>query len=254
MENYTGLKEALEWVYHNGETVKQAETSAEIINIDGVKHVKTNRGFEPFNLPEPSSPDKLNIVSLEGLIDFVVKDPDGLFTGESAPKHYAMVRDQKVTILTRLHGRKNTRSIIAECEFTPDRIPFGEYIEAETMFIMLQTRFVQTDARDTVMKVIGNLKQEQNIQTADDGISQRFTIKSGISTNATTVFKNPVPLKPYRTFLEVEQVESPFVLRIKEGGKVALFDADGGMWKLEARRRVREYLDKHIGDKVDTVI
>ena len=55
-------------------------------------------------------------------------------------------------------------------------------------------------------------------------------------------------LAPYRTFLEVEQPESDFVLRVNKEAKLALFEADGGFWKLEAVRLVKEYLSDNLKD------
>jgi len=46
---------------------------------------------------------------------------------------------------------------------------------------------------------------------------------------------NTVTLKPFRTFAEVSQPESEFVLRLKEGNRVGLFEADGGARELNSR-------------------
>ena len=44
---------------------------------------------------------------------------------------------------------------------------------------------------------------------------------------------NPVTLRPFRTFIEVEQPESKFIFRMREGGRCAIFEADGahGSWR-----------------------
>lgn len=64
--------------------------------------------------------------------------------------------------------------------------------------------------------------------------------------------KNPIrKLKPYRTFNEVDQPESEFLLRLSEGGGVALYEADGGAWKLQARRNVAEYLKNALANLVE---
>ena len=59
-----------------------------------------------------------------------------------------------------------------------------------------------------------------------------------------------VRLSPYRTFREIEQPESQFLLRIRTddrgNAEVALFEADGGVWRNEARLRIAEYLKEHI--------
>jgi len=54
--------------------------------------------------------------------------------------------------------------------------------------------------------------------------------------------KNPVTLTPYRTFREVAQPVSPFVLRFNEDAQAALFTGDGSVWKLEAVGLIAEYL------------
>lgn len=57
-------------------------------------------------------------------------------------------------------------------------------------------------------------------------------------------------LRPYRTFLEVEQPESAFVFRMKQDnyGSVmcAVFEADGGAWKMDATQAIKEYLQREL--------
>lgn len=59
-----------------------------------------------------------------------------------------------------------------------------------------------------------------------------------------------VKLKPYRTFYEVEQPESEFLLRLSDDGKVGFFEADGGMWEMTARRTIKEYLEKALEKEI----
>lgn len=63
---------------------------------------------------------------------------------------------------------------------------------------------------------------------------------------------NPVKLTPYRTFLEVKQPASDFIFRMKQdkydGIVCAIFEADGGAWKMEAAHRIKEYLQKELMD------
>ena len=63
---------------------------------------------------------------------------------------------------------------------------------------------------------------------------------------------NPGKLIPYRTFLEVKQPESDFIFRMREGHdgvECAIFEADGGAWKMEAMREIskclRNYLENY---------
>ena len=81
---------------------------------------------------------------------------------------------------------------------------------------------------------------------ADDGITQRVTAKAGVARVAVVDLPNPVELYPYRTFLDVEQPASKFVLRIKadkdEGPRCALFEADGGAWRATAVETIKSYM------------
>jgi hypothetical protein len=106
--------------------------------------------------------------------------------------------------------------------------------------------------------VLGTLKDERVSTHADDGVTQQVTTRKGL---AFGVENTPVPrivtLMPYRTFAEVDQPASTFILRLKQGQRegeppqAALFEADGGRWKLEAIQSIREYLDDRLNIEPD---
>lgn len=60
---------------------------------------------------------------------------------------------------------------------------------------------------------------------------------------------NPIALRPYRTFNEVEQPESEFIFRLHEGMTVGLFEGDGGQWRNEAIWNIAEFLKGRLADK-----
>lgn len=84
------------------------------------------------------------------------------------------------------------------------------------------------------------------ITTGDDGISQQVTIKTGVATVGNAIVPNPVTLKPYRTFVEVEQPESKFIFRMKDGPTAALFEADGGVWRNKAMHEIKKYIYENL--------
>lgn len=55
---------------------------------------------------------------------------------------------------------------------------------------------------------------------------------------------------PYRTFQEVDQPSSQFLIRITERG-IKFVEADGGMWKLAARQTIKKHLEEALKDEVD---
>ena len=90
----------------------------------------------------------------------------------------------------------------------------------------------------------------------DDGVSQKAAIKTGIASKGEAIIPSPIKLKPYRTFLEVSQPESDFVFRMKESMGVfcALFEADGGAWKMDAMEYIKWYLEDRLPEEQLTVI
>ena len=188
-------------------------------------------------------------------MDFIGANVDGLFTGD---KRYTVriANHKRVEILSPLVGVENKRHLVAFCDAKTPTIKLNSYMPAEDMSIQLQTCFENDEQpgedksnRDKVLSVVGSLVSDQNMQTADDGFSQRVTVKQGIATNGVAVVKNPVYLTPFRTFHEVEQPESAFVLRFKEGPMAALFEADGGYWMLQAVNNIRKWLTDMLADQ-----
>ena len=112
------------------------------------------------------------------------------------------------------------------------------------------SNFQDTEDRASIMSVVSNMKAERVIQNEDDGIGQKVQVSAGVHLKSHRAVPNPVMLKPWRTFREVEQPESAFVFRVfqqeEELPTCALFEADGGSWKLEAIRNISEYLNPQL--------
>lgn len=135
--------------------------------------------------------------------------------------------------------------VIAEAE-TPV-LTLERFIDNEHMIIMMQSMFVDDPDTDraAVMRFAGTVKAGTVKEYGDDGVSQKATIKMGVATLGDGLVPSPCVLKPYRTFMEVDQPQSRFIFRMKESGDSvlsALYEADGGAWKLGAMQNIAEYL------------
>lgn len=121
---------------------------------------------------------------------------------------------------------------------------FGNFVDHESFVIALQSKFLPNTDRDLVLKFAGTVEDGTVAQYGDDGVTQKATVKTGLTSKADAVVPNPVNLIPYRTFLEVEQPASDFIFRMKSscGVQCAIFEADGGAWKNEAMSRIKNYL------------
>jgi len=156
----------------------------------------------------------------------------------------------KVILASHGCGKFNQRRHCAISTVLPDEFPFGRYLPQEEFVIALMTRFVRDKMVDDIMSVAGNLSADSSLVIEDDGVSQRLNVKSGISRKSEVVVENPVTLRPYRTFVEVDQPECQLVLRFKKDREgvpqCALFEADGGLWKNKAAENIAAWLKTNV--------
>ena len=102
-----------------------------------------------------------------------------------------------------------------------------------------------------VVDVISNIREEQVKQSQDNGLAQTVTARVNVAIADAVEVPRTVTLAPYRTFREIQQPHSQFVLRLTakpgELPQVGLFEADGGMWKNDAIENIMAYLQEHFG-------
>lgn len=135
--------------------------------------------------------------------------------------------------------------LLAQAQDSP--FQFGTWMDPETFIIGLHTAFEQTEERDSLLTIVSTLRETSEAELRDDGVSQEVKTARGMAFVERTKLPNPVTLKPWRTFREVDQPESEFVLRARpstghEPPTLALFAADGGIWKLEAIEGIAAWL------------
>jgi hypothetical protein len=206
--------------------------------------------IEPPALPEP---ERLLVHTLTGLVDYVKANKDGLTLSE----HVAYVASpDRVDMLSKTQGKKHQRfcHVSAICYDRFEAVPtfgFGRYLDPEDLIISLQALFEPTDDRARVLKVLGNIRDENVATRADDGVSQTVTARAGLALVDQVEVPNPVRLAPYRTFHEITQPTSTFIFRMKKGPSgvtAALFEADGGAWRGQAVLDVAAWLRTGLED------
>lgn len=126
----------------------------------------------------------------------------------------------------------------------------GRYMDYDEARIKLNACFMATPDRDYVLRMLSTIVRGDNAEIKDNGIAQTVKVQTGIQMMGTETIRPIVSLKPYRTFPEVDQPESDFLLRVKDD-QVGIFEADGGMWKLQAKENIKEYLEEHLKELID---
>jgi len=102
-----------------------------------------------------------------------------------------------------------------------------------------------------LLDLLSRMTNENSVSTNDNGVTQTVEARQGVALNALIEIKPRVMLRPFRTFLEVEQPESEFLLRVDPDEGIGFFEADGGIWKLEAKKNIADYFLKNMGDLID---
>lgn len=198
--------------------------------------------------PGPSA-DKLIVYSLGAIRDYLAANRDAL---DLAKLVIHVVSPQVVRLLGPIQERARNREIYVEASASNLMDNFaGRAMSIEEFVVGLQTRFVSSDDARAVLKLFGTVKHEGVKTLADDGVTQTVTAKAGVVLANEVPVPNPVTLSPYRTFREVEQPSSPFVLRVSGATTGALsatlHEGDGGAWRIAAAEAIARWLRVELG-------
>ena len=220
-----------------------------IVDANGRKW--TAKGLEPV-IYEPTA-EPQSVYSLTGLVDFVNTNIDR----ENFEGKYLTVVEgvRDVKLISKLTPARRKRETILHAEVDEEMtdFPFNKFLDREDFMVKFHSLFQKKegDDFDYVSSIVSKIKQADEKNIDDDGISQTVMVKKGVSGTLVDkeLVKPIVKLSPYRTFREIEQPESLFLLRIETRDNapvVALFEADGGAWRNTARLRIAEYLKSKI--------
>lgn len=220
-----------------------------IIDVDGVPH--STRQLHDVRPKEPE-PAPIVLSSLSGFTDYVNANPDGLDLSACV----VVIHDPgRVALYSKLVGVHRQRLKYAEAvapaaQAVEQRLrQFQEGADPEKTIIRLKTWCKDGGDRDRVVQILGNLTDEEIKTMVDDGFTQKATVRSGIQVVDEVRVPNPVNLAPWRTFGEIEQPTSPFLLRLSKGPQgpiVTLAIADDVTWRVEVVDEIWGYLHRAI--------
>ena len=191
--------------------------------------------------------DALIVRNLDGFCEYIRKFAQNDTT--SISDYFVLVESyKKVSFISRLNRDRYRETLIMAVPDVPE-FPFGRFIENEKMIILLQSAFVedlQTDL-NVVRKFVGTVTAGTVKEYSDDGVTQQATVKQGARGKIDDIVPSPCTLRPYRTFVEIDQPTSRFIFRMEQGREqtvnAAIIEADGGAWKLKAIQNIIDYLE-----------
>jgi len=199
--------------------------------------------------PTIDHPDTLTLNSLDALVKLVKTE-----AAHMEKSLYITVPDH---LTVRCFGQSNAdrryfRQLYYEATAT-DVPGWDENVQLgfEEAQIALRTRFQETPDTVYAMKLLSDICCGAKVVYNDNGIATTVTTQKGVALQSNAQVRPIITLKPYRTFQEVEQPQSIFLIRVNERG-ISFTEADGGMWKLKARETIKAFLEERLADLVES--
>ena len=164
---------------------------------------------------------------------------------------FIQVKDYKsVSVFTALDADED-RLYLYKCVADTPVVTTGRFMAYENAIIELRSLYIPNEGTEYLLRLLSSISNESKVTSSDNGVTQQVEARSGIALNSMVKVEPRVSLQPFRTFVEVAQPESEFLLRINERGEIGFFPADGGVWKLEATRDVAAYFEEKLQDLID---
>lgn len=233
------LKEAIEKIISLGEPVIRTEEDGRLYSDKPLREVQS-----PLVVP-------IQVQTLSGFRDLYKLHDQAEQPGIIQIQDYS-----SVWLMAKKVDEWKRRPAFVHAQLPSDapKFRFGTWLDPEEFVIGLMTLFEEASysAGDhrKVVKLINSLASEAVTISSDDGFSQSVVTKQGMVTKSEEKVTPRVSLSPFRTFREVSQPSSDFILRLRsrqgQMPSCALFEADGGEWKNNAMRYIREYFQKEL--------
>lgn len=229
------IKDALQWVLDKAGKVERFE-------VDG----RPLFSEELFNAPRERNDPKASAVqlhSLLGLVQFLASGQKNL----SLVGHTLHVADpNKIQLIGPIRELERDREIPVICTSQPTATKYlDEWLSLELGIIALMSVFEKTEARDELITKLSEVSAVKETKMTDEGSHQNITVTSKTDMKSNTKIVNPVILRPYLTFPELEQPDVPFLVRLKEtqhGMSVIFKPCDGGKWEVATIKRLHDHL------------
>lgn len=199
--------------------------------------------------PNEPKPEALGVSSLQAVADYVL----GGVAKTDIIVH--VVSPTSVDVISPVVGDlRNKLTFLSASAIIPE-VRFNQFLAPDDFIIALLANYLPTDERNAVLSIVADIKSGVEAAISDNGVSQTVVTRRGIQrTGEAERIQNMFVLTPYRTFVEVEQPHSPFILRVKDEkgpndtitAKAGLFLADGEAWRIAAITAIAQWLQRAI--------
>jgi len=197
--------------------------------------------------PYVARPASIEVNGLDSIVKLVKNELEPLV---DLPLFIRVEGPRRVSVFSTLDGDMKRNDLYrAVCDAPDFRAGFREQ---EAAIIELRSAFIPNEGTEYLLDLLSRICKDESVSSEDNGVSQNVTARQGISLKTIERLKTRIPLIPYRTFTEIEQPESEFILRLDDKGRVGLIEADGGKWKMTAKERIKAYFEEALAEEVSS--
>lgn len=212
--------------------------------IDG--HTYASTELERIDPPK-YMPKAIDVTGLDSICKLVRNEVKAV-----GRKIFVQIQAYNKVCVFSTYDEQYERSYLYRCNADTPAVTMGRFMTYENAVIEIRSLYIPNDDTKYLLSLLSSISNESKVTSTDNGVTQKVEARSGIALSQMVEIKPRVALRPFRTFIEVEQPESEFLLRIDQNGCIGLFQADGGVWKLEATRNVADYFEMELQDLIDS--
>lgn len=195
--------------------------------------------------PHVDRPEKITVNGLDSIAKLVRHELD---MAENRPVYIRVAGPRSVEVFTTLDGYMQRDYLYEAVCDAPDFK--GGWQSQEEAIIKLRSAFISNEGTEYLLDLLSRICKDDSVSSEDNGVSQTVTARQGISLKHFEAVRTRVAIRPFRTFTEVEQPESEFILRLDDDGRVGLIEADGGAWKMTAKTNIAAYFETVLAEEV----
>ena len=227
-------------------TAEAIETLIDLAPPAQIEHHGLPYSARTLNLVTPPVAPAFSVGTLDGFVNLLEAGLDG-FSPDQTVIHISDFGS--VRLVQRQANSYGERIVHAEAKLTSGITVFPYFNNwgmQEDFVIGLQSGFQNTKDLDYLLDLASHITAKESVKQVDTGVTQATTVQRGQAFKEEVEVKARVTLKPFRTFRELDQPASEFIFRVKDGIRLALFEADGGAWKITTIGLISAWLKNRI--------
>lgn len=232
----------------------QNNSKSSFVEIEGVTYnQRLDNSLTPIDkvLEESYRVEKsLKSNFLTGIVDYLQKNPDKLNLKDMIVR----VEDYKSVFVESALRDYGSRLVYIETTFKEPDKRLNSFNDMENFLINLNSTFEDTEELREFIQIVSSVRDYNEKNISDDGVTQIASTKAGVDLVSEKRLPKFITLKPITTFFEVDQPRRPFLFRVKKNGSgdlaFALFECDGGAYRNNCIKRIKDYLLRSLPEEV----